>query len=297
MEYIALRNIKQGEEIVMDYGPTWEKAWYNHIQTWKPIKNNKNAQNYQLAQHVMKQDEIKYGIGYFRTIYEQMQISNNNNNKNQQEHEQPEQQSSSSSSYPFNVVTMCLPSYTRLPTNHWAKTDPKHIHPQRPVYTWLQPPFDQSTTTTTSKKRRSNNNMTRRNHSNNKKKNSKKTTTTKKDLSHWLLCIVTERHEEETIQPRRDNHHHNNDTTTTTPILYSYTVDVKLNNNPTNPTTNPNPTNQQQKQEWIRILNVPPQGIGLYDLAYTQDIHLPNVFQQNIGIPNDIMPMAWINRL
>ncbi|OEU11016.1 hypothetical protein FRACYDRAFT_246118 [Fragilariopsis cylindrus CCMP1102] len=34
MEIIALRDIKPGEEIFIDYGKEWENAWLEHVKTW-----------------------------------------------------------------------------------------------------------------------------------------------------------------------------------------------------------------------------------------------------------------------
>eukprot|EP00978_Attheya_sp_CCMP212_P017718 scaffold47609_cov46-Attheya_sp.AAC.1 len=34
MEYVALRDIQQGEEIIFDYGDKWEDAWNQHVATW-----------------------------------------------------------------------------------------------------------------------------------------------------------------------------------------------------------------------------------------------------------------------
>jgi hypothetical protein len=35
-EIFALRDIEPGEEVFMDYGIEWEKAWKKHVTTWKP---------------------------------------------------------------------------------------------------------------------------------------------------------------------------------------------------------------------------------------------------------------------
>jgi hypothetical protein len=37
LEVVALRNIVQGEELFMDYGPEWQEAWDAHVQKWKPL--------------------------------------------------------------------------------------------------------------------------------------------------------------------------------------------------------------------------------------------------------------------
>jgi hypothetical protein len=33
-DYVALRDIREGEEITMDYGDEWEKAWKKHVANW-----------------------------------------------------------------------------------------------------------------------------------------------------------------------------------------------------------------------------------------------------------------------
>jgi len=47
--------------------------------------------------------------------------------------------------------------------------------------------------------------------------------------------------------------------------------------------------------EIVVVRNVPEDGIFLYDKAFSSDWHLPNVFRHEIGIPDDIMPKAWMN--
>jgi hypothetical protein len=38
-EYVALRDINEDEEILVDYGKEWEEAWDEHVKAWKPVKN------------------------------------------------------------------------------------------------------------------------------------------------------------------------------------------------------------------------------------------------------------------
>ena len=35
-EYVALKDILEGEEIFMDYGDEWQQAWDDHVATYKP---------------------------------------------------------------------------------------------------------------------------------------------------------------------------------------------------------------------------------------------------------------------
>eukprot|EP00551_Chaetoceros_affinis_P012291 CAMPEP_0203668890 /NCGR_PEP_ID=MMETSP0090-20130426/5404_1 /ASSEMBLY_ACC=CAM_ASM_001088 /TAXON_ID=426623 /ORGANISM="Chaetoceros affinis, Strain CCMP159" /LENGTH=726 /DNA_ID=CAMNT_0050533445 /DNA_START=123 /DNA_END=2303 /DNA_ORIENTATION=+ len=36
LELVATRDIEQGEEVFIDYGISWEKAWDEHVQKWEP---------------------------------------------------------------------------------------------------------------------------------------------------------------------------------------------------------------------------------------------------------------------
>jgi len=38
LDYIALRDIKPGEELYLDYGNMWEAAWQRHVANWKPVR-------------------------------------------------------------------------------------------------------------------------------------------------------------------------------------------------------------------------------------------------------------------
>jgi len=39
MEFIATRDINEGEEIFIDYGGSWKDAWGNHLDNWTPIND------------------------------------------------------------------------------------------------------------------------------------------------------------------------------------------------------------------------------------------------------------------
>lgn len=38
-DYVALRDIQEGEEIFLDYGDDWIEAWETHVANWKPVPN------------------------------------------------------------------------------------------------------------------------------------------------------------------------------------------------------------------------------------------------------------------
>jgi hypothetical protein len=41
-DYVALRDLKEGEEIFMDYGDDWIEAWDQHVKNWKPVPDADN---------------------------------------------------------------------------------------------------------------------------------------------------------------------------------------------------------------------------------------------------------------
>lgn len=46
MELVSLRDIQDGEEIFIDYGPNWEDAWELHKKSWKPPNKEGPFRNY-----------------------------------------------------------------------------------------------------------------------------------------------------------------------------------------------------------------------------------------------------------
>lgn len=38
LDYVATRDIKQGEELFLDYGRNWEEAWREHVKHWQSTK-------------------------------------------------------------------------------------------------------------------------------------------------------------------------------------------------------------------------------------------------------------------
>jgi hypothetical protein len=45
IDYIATRDIYEGDEVFMNYGNEWERAWEEHVQTWKPQEGAKMYQH------------------------------------------------------------------------------------------------------------------------------------------------------------------------------------------------------------------------------------------------------------
>jgi len=60
-DVIALRDIKPGEEIFIDYGSDWSNAWNEHVENWQAPKES----------HVYPHKMNENNDSYIRTIYEQ----------------------------------------------------------------------------------------------------------------------------------------------------------------------------------------------------------------------------------
>ncbi len=61
LEFVALRDIEEGEEIFINYGKEWEDAWNKHIKEWKPPKHPDHAPLYHLnsAKKILTVEEQK----------------------------------------------------------------------------------------------------------------------------------------------------------------------------------------------------------------------------------------------
>jgi hypothetical protein len=57
MDVVAIRDLQTDEEIFLDYGDEWEKAWQHHVDTWEPVAG---AEHYKPAEQLNKDpDSIK----------------------------------------------------------------------------------------------------------------------------------------------------------------------------------------------------------------------------------------------
>lgn len=58
LELVATRPLKKGEEVLLNYGDDWEKAWKEHVSKWKKL--SKDATYYKSA---MVLNEFHHGVG------------------------------------------------------------------------------------------------------------------------------------------------------------------------------------------------------------------------------------------
>ena len=173
-EYVALRDIQAGEEVLMDYGPEWEAAWNEHVKNWKPVPGSEN--------YVHSGD---WKEPYLRT-----------------------EEELKTNPYPDNLHTMCIESYGVGDNGEFVFV---------PIV---------------------------------------------RETTFRKYCDVTDRREDGEGG-------------------YLYDVDLKLD--------------EDDDESWIHVKNVDASGVQLYDIPYTTDWHMPNVFRHEIAIPDDIMPPTWHN--
>jgi hypothetical protein len=67
MDYVALRDIKAGEELLMDYGDAWEQAWEAHVKAWEAVTDREEYMS------ATQRNEV-YAELPVRTLEEQAEI-------------------------------------------------------------------------------------------------------------------------------------------------------------------------------------------------------------------------------
>jgi hypothetical protein len=83
-EYVALRDIRDGEEIFLDYGEEWETAWRRHVADWKPAERLVDHLNQDMDLVIPTESEWTWQCGdpnenpnavnvWCRDIYREMQ--------------------------------------------------------------------------------------------------------------------------------------------------------------------------------------------------------------------------------
>ncbi|KAG7358612.1 SET methyltransferase domain containing protein [Nitzschia inconspicua] len=52
LELVALRDIQEGDEIFLDYGPEWSHSWNQHVEEWIPLQDEDYVPSYVLNQQL-----------------------------------------------------------------------------------------------------------------------------------------------------------------------------------------------------------------------------------------------------
>jgi hypothetical protein len=204
MEYVAIKDIGVGEELFLDYGPSWQQAWDKHVLDWSTTR-----------QHQRQQD--KGMLGYLSALQYNLMYGDDTIIRTDSEQ--------GLDPYPENLSLHCHSSvvYTDVVDGvetDWDKTD----------WTW---------------------------HTHDK----------------GYPCVVLKRQQY--------------DDGNSSSYAMVYVVNVTFIDE------------EDDDDELVEqtFVNVPRQALRFVDKPYTTDLHQKGVFRHPIGIPDDILPQAWKNRI
>ena len=63
MELVAIKDIKKGDEVFIDYGKEWEQAWNAHVKDWNAkIKSGELKSEWPLRALDLNQDYQNQGV-------------------------------------------------------------------------------------------------------------------------------------------------------------------------------------------------------------------------------------------
>ncbi|KAL7535865.1 hypothetical protein ACHAWF_005299 [Thalassiosira exigua] len=96
LEFVALRDIQLGEEVLINYGAEWQKAWDKHVENWKPIPRESDYNNLTLWAEKQKTNNGREGCVHAETFY------NDKTTPLRTMHEQKE------NPYPHCVTLLCI---------------------------------------------------------------------------------------------------------------------------------------------------------------------------------------------
>jgi hypothetical protein len=65
MDVVATRDIRRGEEVLLDYGEEWEAAWERHVREWRPVEG---AESYKSSHELNSDPDAP-----FRTEFERLE--------------------------------------------------------------------------------------------------------------------------------------------------------------------------------------------------------------------------------
>jgi hypothetical protein len=62
-DYVALRDIQKGEEILVDYGADWQRAWDEHVANWRPVERLVDVLNQNVNSVIPTEQEWTWSMG------------------------------------------------------------------------------------------------------------------------------------------------------------------------------------------------------------------------------------------
>jgi hypothetical protein len=62
-DYVALRDIHEGEEILVDYGADWQRSWDAHVANWRPVERMVDVLNRNVNSVIPTEQEWTWSMG------------------------------------------------------------------------------------------------------------------------------------------------------------------------------------------------------------------------------------------
>ena len=209
-DYVAIKPIREGEELFLDYGREWETAWQQHVDNWNPPEHWKDYLS-------SVQYNQLHGSDTVRTDEEQM--------------EDP---------YPDNLQLRC---HYKLAEDQWRQQWMKEKGLNQNYLSWTN------------------------------------------DEKGYPCSIV-----ERKLLRKGKNGQQQADQQQEPPSPEDFQYDVIMYIIEDDAET-------FEIEEEVEVYGVPREGLSFVDLPYSTDLHLLNTFRQPMGIPEDLMPQVWKNRL
>lgn len=222
---VATRDIAQGEEILMDYGKEWVKAWKRHVQDWKPVGMEESdaittKRNEPYAPSYVMDDVLQR----LRTPEELRQFP-----------------------YPKNIMTSCFYRYSDHVSSSSSSSSSSTTSETVTTVPWTR-------------------------------------TRGIFSLSNLRPCTIVRRFDDEGdlrgeagVGMMTGSHSY-------------YTVQIK---------NRPGLVSEERiPPDTIHIVtHVPRSAIRTTDQYYRTDQHLPNAFRHSIGLPDELVPHHWKDRM
>jgi hypothetical protein len=70
IDYVTTEDISEGEELFLDYGPNWEEAWQQHVESWEPEEEEMTARdwNFNLRDESIRTQQEQQDNPYPKTV-------------------------------------------------------------------------------------------------------------------------------------------------------------------------------------------------------------------------------------
>ena len=69
LDFVATKDIRQGDELFLDYGDEWEKAWNTFLNSWTPLEEEADYLSASAWNDILKTDRIRTEVEQIEEPY------------------------------------------------------------------------------------------------------------------------------------------------------------------------------------------------------------------------------------